>query len=129
MRYCIKCEKSEQVSPIEKGRRVCKLCRSAQCKLWRETNPRTSKASYIKRDYGVSLEEYESSMLSSNVCEICGGTNKLGYDHNHDTNEFRGVLCDLCNSALGKFQDSTIVLQKAIIYLEERGSYYRPPTI
>jgi len=44
-------------------------------------------------------------------------------DHNHDTDEVRGILCKTCNRALGMFKDSKEVLTNAIEYLEENGSY------
>ena len=50
---------------------------------------------------------------------------KRGYaiDHNHETGEFRGILCLKCNSMLGMARDSRDLLEKASSYLEERGSY------
>jgi hypothetical protein len=44
-------------------------------------------------------------------------------DHNHDTGEFRGVLCRQCNRALGMFKDSSTILRNAVEYLEAFGSY------
>ena len=67
-------------------------------------------------------------------CEICGATKSLGLtglgyprglvvDHNHVTGEFRGWLCNACNTALGMFRDDARLLRAAIKYLEEHGSY------
>lgn len=42
-------------------------------------------------------------------------------DHNHDTNEFRGWICNNCNNALGRFQDNTEILKNALKYLEENN--------
>jgi len=44
-------------------------------------------------------------------------------DHNHNTGEFRGLLCKKCNRALGMFKDSPSVLMSAYLYLTERGYY------
>ena len=46
-------------------------------------------------------------------------------DHNHMTNEPRGILCANCNTALGLFKDSPSVLRKAEEYLKSNG-YYGP---
>lgn len=58
------------------------------------------------------------------ACEICGrpdgGNGKpLAVDHCHVTGHVRGLLCMLCNTALGKLQDSPDLLRKAIEYLEK----------
>jgi hypothetical protein len=39
-------------------------------------------------------------------------------DHDHDTDKVRGVLCKNCNTGLGMFKDSALVLTKAIKYLQ-----------
>lgn len=57
------------------------------------------------------------------ACEICGTTERLVADHNHDTNEYRGTLCATCNSGIGLMQDSPLLLRNALEYLEDRGHY------
>jgi hypothetical protein len=63
------------------------------------------------------------------LCEICGcpGKDKKGivFDHNHETGEFRGWLCNRCNRVLGMCFDSTEILRALASYLEKRGSYAR----
>jgi hypothetical protein len=59
-------------------------------------------------------------------CAICKTEIKLdasAIDHNHETGEFRGVLCKQCNRALGMFKDSPQILLRAVEYLEAFGSY------
>lgn len=59
-------------------------------------------------------------------CAICKTEIELidsAIDHNHETGEFRGVLCKQCNRALGMFKDSPFVLKNALEYLEAFGSY------
>lgn len=62
------------------------------------------------------------------LCEICGKAPSgkgcaavICMDHDHKTGKFRGWLCSLCNSALGKFEDSPETLKRAINYLQENG--------
>ena len=43
--------------------------------------------------------------------------NPFRLDHNHGTGEFRGFLCDSCNTGLGKFKDDPELLNRAINYL------------
>lgn len=56
-------------------------------------------------------------------CEICNSpaTNfkkGLCYDHDHNTNKFRGWLCSNCNTALGLVGDNKETLKSLIKYLE-----------
>lgn len=39
-------------------------------------------------------------------------------DHDHDTGMGRAWICDSCNTGLGRFQDSPVLLRRAIDYLE-----------
>lgn len=56
-------------------------------------------------------------------CAICGTTGwggKYGtpvIDHCHRTGKVRGILCQKCNVGLGKFGDTTHLLDAAIRYL------------
>lgn len=54
------------------------------------------------------------------VCELCGKPPKiraLHLDHDHKTNKFRGWLCSVCNTTLGKFGDDLAGVQQAALYL------------
>ena len=77
---------------------------------------------------GITKEEYEFVFKTQeSLCAICKqppkDTHDLAMDHNHKTNEFRGLLCKECNRALGLFGDNIDVLTNAVTYLKERGSY------
>ena len=52
------------------------------------------------------------------TCELCGGDNKIAYDHCHKTGNFRGWLCFRCNTTLGKVGDDPNLLRKMALYLE-----------
>ena len=83
---------------------------------------------YYKRVYGLSIKEYlDIAERQSFVCAICGqenfpmkdcSTGLLVVDHDHITDEVRGLLCHNCNRALGLLKDNTEVLSSAINYLE-----------
>lgn len=77
---------------------------------------------------GITKDQYNIVFnIQEGKCAICKQPSKdgssLAMDHNHKTNEFRGLLCKECNRALGLFGDNIDVLQNAVTYLQERGSY------
>lgn len=57
-------------------------------------------------------------------CAICNlhqnkMRRRIAIDHNHKTNQTRGLLCDNCNRCLGLLKDSKEILAKAIDYLNK----------
>jgi hypothetical protein len=74
----------------------------------------------LKKKYGISLAEYEAaSVIRNNNCDICSKKVKsLHVDHNHTTGKVRGYLCGSCNRGLGLLQESSMVLEKALMYLK-----------
>jgi hypothetical protein len=71
------------------------------------------------RLHGVDEEAYEA--LVARGCSICGGlpngTGRYAFDHDHTTGKFRGLLCSVCNAALGGFKDDVELLMNAAEYL------------
>jgi len=51
-------------------------------------------------------------------CQICGEEKKLQLDHCHVTHQFRGWLCNSCNTGLGKLGDDVPSLERGIKYLK-----------
>jgi len=56
-------------------------------------------------------------------CGICKRRPGTHFDHNHETGEFRGWLCNNCNSALGLLGDNPDIVKRAYYYLKKRGAY------
>jgi hypothetical protein len=77
--------------------------------------------------YGIEISELFDKYLSQEgKCAICCTYIDLedsAIDHNHDTGEFRGILCKLCNRGLGMFMDSPSILKSAFEYLNRNGFY------
>lgn len=92
----------------------------------RKTNKQRSVFKYrLKYTYGITLEEYEELKIKqNNECAICEGEGRgrykvLDIDHDHETGKVRGLLCHTCNSGIGMLKDSTLLLEKAINYLNK----------
>ena len=93
--------------------------------------PEARRAFHMKQKYGISMEDYAKLLASQNyVCAICGGkqvegkglNGTLSVDHNHDTGEVRGLLCQTCNLGLGAFKDNITLLAIASEYLKKYES-------
>lgn len=81
-----------------------------------------ARASSLKYLYGITPDKYEEMFKKQNgVCAICENPPKegkrLGVDHCHDSGDVRGLLCDDCNTGLGKFRDDPDLLNAAREYL------------
>lgn len=94
-------------------------------KEYREKDPWTLSKRCKRR--GISPEQLVEKFESQNgKCAICQNEITLAesaIDHNHKTNEFRGVLCKICNRALGLFKDSPKILLNAYTYLKNNTHY------
>ena len=110
-----------------------------QQRIWCQRNKASVKASNAKwrqahleaarravrfgnwRAAGLNPEEAEARRQAATKCAICSSNKKLVVDHDHQTGRIRGVICDDCNLALGRFKDSIAVLWAAIQYLSAAG--------
>lgn len=74
-----------------------------------------------QRKYGISIADFKELLeTQNNLCAICAGRMiPICVDHDHLTNQVRGLLCRECNSAIGKLKDSPELLRNAIQYLEK----------
>lgn len=91
---------------------------------------RACRSEYRKaRRVPSGVVDIDKAQLARQVteCVICGDTQdqQLAIDHNHDTGEFRGILCTSCNSVLGLAGDNPEILDRASDYLRAKGSYLR----
>lgn len=103
------------------------LC--ATC-YWKSTYHKTGSLAarnkrYLK-EYGITLDQYNDMLSRCNFrCEICGEQHReeqwkrLCVDHNHATNEVRGLLCDDCNQALGRTKENPAIILGLIGYLDK----------
>jgi hypothetical protein len=111
----------------------CKECDTAARRKWSENNPERSRYSArnrrLKHIYGVDIDWYEKTLEDQGGgCAICGvkqnrtsGRSHWNFavDHNHETGEIRGLLCNPCNRAMGMLGDKVESLTRAIEYLKK----------
>lgn len=118
-----------QVAYKADGTLAARELNSHRQRVWRAKNPYRTKHHDLKKNYGITLADYER-MLSyqDGGCAICARTSEsmskrhLSVDHCHETKVIRGLLCDACNRAIGLLGDDTSRLERAIVYLRRDRS-------
>lgn len=72
----------------------------------------------IKKQTKVRHKLYKQAPPKPILCSCCGKKpEKWCLDHDHDTQEFRGWLCDRCNTGIGSLGDNLDGIIKAFNYL------------
>lgn len=77
----------------------------------------------LRSKFGLNLADYNQMVASQNgACGICGITGyTLHVDHDHESGQVRGLLCNNCNNGLGRFKDKVENLIRAQEYLQKYG--------
>lgn len=121
-RTCTQCGESKSSSEFPQHTRngkTQKRYHSASCRDCKNVARRDQK---LRQVYGISLEQYDAMLQGQNGgCAICGATPGLRshvVDHDHNTGQVRGLLCESCNNGIGRFQDNPALLRQAATYLE-----------
>ncbi len=117
-------------------RHVCRECMNKQgrlraatpagMRLTRESRLRRKplvRADMLRKRYGLTLEQYDALLeRQGGGCALCGrqaaSGSHLHVDHNHTTDAVRGILCVICNRALGVVE--YVGLNKVTQYLGVR---------
>lgn len=136
-KYCPKCKKIKLLEEFNKSNGDfsphCTLCCRELSKKY--YNPKKNSEKYndnkdavrddrLKRKFGITLNEYNEKLFSQEEqCAICGKSvenngKALAVDHNHNTGEVRGLLCNNCNVAVGFVDENIDIARKMIKYLE-----------
>lgn len=77
----------------------------------------------LRVSYGISPEEYWQMLLAQGgVCAICHSlplaNKRLGVDHCHKTGRVRGLLCHLCNVAVGFLEKDSERTTRGFAYIK-----------
>lgn len=125
--YCSECAKHHQREWNNKNRE-----RIREGNARRRSDPATLKRYNHQRRrkwlqlYGLTPGDYNALLESQGgTCAICGqpgqtwGENNLHVDHDHDTDEVRGLLCGKCNVGIGMLGDNAESIRRALAYLEK----------
>ena len=96
--------------------------RDKKIKQSRQNYKENGKKRRIKLLYNLSHEDWLKMWEAQNgKCAICGKIftkpSDACVDHNHETDEVRGLLCNKCNVGIGFFKENIVLLKNAIINL------------
>jgi hypothetical protein len=96
-----------------------------KARAYRATHPDRVRATRTRSPYGLELLQVDAMLTAQGgVCAICGetfGSRGPFVDHDHETGQVRGMLCDSCNWFLGRVEKAVGSgrLQAALEYLRK----------
>ena len=135
---CSLCRQEKSLDHFYKGTgRFGKQSRCKDCvnHRSRENQQLYNRRGKLKRQYQLSLEEYDALLSQqNNCCAVCktkepgGNSPHFKIDHDHRTGLIRGLLCNRCNSGLGHFRDNPVTLHAAAEYLRQQSPREDPTT-
>jgi len=78
----------------------------------------------LARCYNLSVPEYDRAVVrQGGRCAVCGEPPKpgqrLSVDHDHETGQIRGLLCNGCNAALGCMRERPDLIYRLAAYAEQ----------
>jgi len=133
LKHCNGCGKDKHIDDFPRRyerpigyRSKCKKCVSVNRKKHYEADRKSGKLqeSFWKRaNINITYKEYvEKYDKLQGKCEICNDKlDVLCVDHNHETNEVRGLLCTKCNLAIEGLKESPEIMNSAIKYIKKYG--------
>ena len=97
----------------------------ARAKRWQDENPekvKKQRKNRLFRQHGITAEDFNRMLdAQAGLCNICCEPMRPGkythIDHDAATGEVRGLLCHLCNPAIGYLRHATEFLRNAEEYL------------
>lgn len=114
---CIYCKQEKLLSEFPSHSRY-KLGVDDRCREC--INKNTSLVRQLRKKAPLPPEKCECCGKMPKIDSRTGKTQTLRLDHNHDTQQFRGWLCDRCNSGIGKLGDNIEGIVNALNYLLSR---------
>ena len=131
-KYCKSCDTTKPIDDFYLRNKTsmvrhstCKECDRKRVAENYAKDPSIYQNNHLKRNYGITLNEYNEMLKEQDhKCATCGTTEaggkhgKFMVDHSHNTGKVRGLLCKSCNIALGEIKDNRQTLLNMVEYLE-----------
>jgi len=123
-KYCPRCATDLAENAVVRNRSAhdgltayCRTCHNAAV---RESKERTGgwREYHLRHRYGIGQADVDAMIAhQGGLCAACREDEPKHVDHDHRTGRVRGMLCSLCNQALGNVRDDVTRLQRLIDYL------------
>ena len=110
--------------------------RAHRSREWERANPdrvhKSTRRAALRRKYGITPEDYDQLLAKQGGrCAICAtdtpvngrGDRYFDVDHDHHTQEVRGLVCMRCNTLLGRLENDPNRVRLAYAYLEQKEPY------
>jgi Recombination endonuclease VII len=90
-------------------------------RAYAKANPGKRREAFLKHRYGLTNAAWGAIFFGQDHrCAICRTDSaKWVTDHDHVTDEIRGILCNPCNISIGLMKDNPEALRRAAEYLEQ----------
>ncbi len=120
-KVCDRCFKFLNTIEMFANNRIKKhsITKRPSCKKCRKIKDGISVSSELRNEWNLKAPKRYDLF----TCPICtkttiSGISKIVLDHNHQTGEVRGYLCESCNTGIGRFDDDPELIKKAIKWLK-----------
>jgi len=128
-----------EFNPNLEGNKVCCRCKKEKAKnnfIYNKSSTdgfngwcrSCAKDDALLKKYNISLSVYNQLLQQQGfACKLCktlipgGPQDQFVVDHDHITGQVRGLLCNHCNTGIGKLHDDPILLRFAALYIENKG--------
>lgn len=122
MKICDRCYKLLDVEEFENNRikKGGKITKRPSCRKCRKEKNGVNMSTKDKNFWYKKRDSLNGKLYKCPICEkttIAGITNHV-IDHNHRNGKVRGIICESCNTGLGRFDDNIEMLRKAIKWLQ-----------
>lgn len=127
-KICKACKSKYAAKWVKQDRKKFPEKYSIRSKKYRANNPEKVKAKSLRNRlslrYGLTPEEKKKMFDDQNgCCAICGRhqteiKETIGVDHNHQTNQVRGLLCNRCNLFVDYVEKYPNLIEPCFEYLE-----------
>lgn len=126
MKLCSRCkvEKPKDQFRSRKNRACGVTSECTDCCKIRDKSRYRNK--HLLETFGIDTVEFDRILATQDgKCNICGTEHNNGkhfdVDHDHISNEVRGLLCRNCNRGIGYLGDNIVNLYSAIRHLTKMG--------
>ncbi len=123
--YCTRCGEQDPTKFYTHKRGECVSCCHQRSTRQQKGNKPFNRRRHLRRAYGITPEFYDAEFIKQQgLCALCGKPPDktdlqkiLVVDHDHETEEFRGLIHGRCNCILGYAKDDIVTLHAAVDYL------------